>query len=159
LCYDVKAHIETEMPINLKKLLNETIVVELRSGEVITGKVNTTYGVYYIEGFHRNGMTVEYNENGTSFYLDNPINENLYDIIKIKEIKEPSQPTMSYEISKQIRIHHQEDDFDYNFTADEYGTVCISSTDGTTTMTSNGNHLYIPKDCIQNFIDALEQFK
>jgi hypothetical protein len=67
--------------------------------------------------------------------------------------------TTPYEITKEINIRHKTDDFDYNFTADEYGTVCISSTDGTTTMTSNGNHLYIPKDCIQHIIDSLEQFK
>lgn len=44
-------------------------------------------------------------------------------------------------------------------TADEYGTVCLSSTEGLEAMTGKTTHLYIPKDCIQNFINALEQFK
>ena len=67
--------------------------------------------------------------------------------------------TKPYEISKQINIRHKTDDFDYNFTADEYGTVCITSTEGMEAMTGKTTHLFIPKDCIQNFINALEQFK
>jgi hypothetical protein len=66
---------------------------------------------------------------------------------------------MQYEISKQINIRHKTDDFDYNLTADEYGTVCLSSTEGLEAMTGKTTHLFIPKDCIQNFINALEQFK
>jgi hypothetical protein len=67
--------------------------------------------------------------------------------------------TTPYEISKEINIRHKTDDFDYAFTADEYGTVCISATDGATTMTGKTTHLHIPKDCIQHIINSLEQFK
>lgn len=63
----------------------------------------------------------------------------------------------SYQITKEIRILHEEDDWDYVFTTDEYGTV------GVTVGVHNGiripNGIHIPKDCIQHFIDALEQLK
>tara|TARA_R110000868_G_scaffold134059_6_gene345913 strand:+ start:368 stop:544 length:177 start_codon:yes stop_codon:yes gene_type:complete len=58
---------------------------------------------------------------------------------------------MTYEITKSIRIRNYEDDWDYNFKTDEYGTVDV------TVGVDDGIH--IPKDCIQHFIDALEQFK
>jgi hypothetical protein len=67
--------------------------------------------------------------------------------------------TTPYEISKQINIRHKTDDFDYTFTADEHGTVCISSTEGLEAMTGKTTHLHIPKDCIQHIINSLEQFK
>jgi hypothetical protein len=54
----------------------------------------------------------------------------------------------SYEISKQIRIHNTEDDWDYVFTTDEYGTVAVR-------YNENCRTIHIPKDCIQHFIDAL----
>ena len=76
------------MTINLEDYLKKTVEVQLRNGNVVTGKVGKTFGVYYIGGFHRNGMTIEYNENGTCFCLDNFLNEPLHDIIKIKEINE-----------------------------------------------------------------------
>jgi hypothetical protein len=60
---------------------------------------------------------------------------------------------MTYEISKQIRIHNTEDDWDYNFKTDEYGTVDV------TVGVDEDDGIRIPKDCIQHFIDALEQFK
>ena len=64
---------------------------------------------------------------------------------------------MTYEITKQVRIHHQEDGWEYGFTADEYGTVCVSyKVIGADTCKTP---FYIPKDCINNFISALEQFK
>ena len=33
---------------------------------------------------------------------------------------------MTYEISKQIRIYNKEDEWDYVFTTDEYGTVEVA---------------------------------
>jgi hypothetical protein len=58
---------------------------------------------------------------------------------------------MTYEISKQIRIYNTEDDWDYVFTTDEYGTVDVT--------VGGHNGIRIPQDCIQHFIDALEQLK
>jgi len=66
---------------------------------------------------------------------------------------------MSYEISKQIRIHHTEDDWDYVFTTDEYGTVEVRSHEGLEAFSGKNTSIHIPKDCIQHFIDALEQLK
>lgn len=64
---------------------------------------------------------------------------------------------MTYEITKEIRIHDTEDDGYFVFTTDEYGTV------GVTVGVHNGiripNAIHIPKDCIQHFIDSLEQLK
>jgi hypothetical protein len=54
----------------------------------------------------------------------------------------------SYEISKQIRIHHIEDDWSYVITTDEYGTVVV---------TAGFDSIHIPRDCLQHFIDALSQ--
>jgi len=66
---------------------------------------------------------------------------------------------MTYQISKEIRILHEQDDWDYVFTTDEYGTVCFASHEGLDAMTGKSTHIFIPKDCIQNVIDALEQLK
>jgi hypothetical protein len=66
---------------------------------------------------------------------------------------------MTYQITKQIRIKHTEDDWDFVFTTDEYGTVSVSSTDGLKAMTGQITEFIIPQDCIQHFIDALEQLK
>lgn len=61
---------------------------------------------------------------------------------------------MTYQIIKEIRIHHEEDGWDYLFKTDEYGTVSVvTSNDSTIKM------IHIPKDCIQHFIDVLESFK
>jgi hypothetical protein len=65
---------------------------------------------------------------------------------------------MTYEISKQIRIHNTEDDWDYVFTTDEYGSVEISYNEDLKLMPHTTN-FFIPRDCIQHFIDALEQLK
>jgi hypothetical protein len=62
---------------------------------------------------------------------------------------------MSYEIKKQITIHNTNEDWEYVFTNDEYGSVTVRYTLESTMGTS----IAIPKDCIQNFINALEQFK
>ena len=93
------------MTINLEKLLNETIEVELRNGNVVTGKLDKTYGIYYISGFHRNGITIQYNENGTCFCLDNPTNQHLHDIIKIKQIKEPEMNfNLEYYLGETVEV-------------------------------------------------------
>ena len=55
------------------------------------------------------------------------------------------------EITKSIRIRNYEEGWDYNFKTDEYGTVSVEG--------DNGVCIHIPKDCIQHFIDALEQLK
>jgi len=61
---------------------------------------------------------------------------------------------MTYTISKEIKIHQDEDGWEYVFTTDECGTVCVGDSNGPTFQT-----IHIPKDCIQHFIDALEQLK
>jgi hypothetical protein len=66
---------------------------------------------------------------------------------------------MTYQITKQIRIHNTEDDWDYVFTTDEYGTVSVIYAQGLEVMTGETTTIYIPKDCIQHFIDVLEQLK
>jgi len=66
---------------------------------------------------------------------------------------------MTYSISKQIRIHNTEDDWDFVFTTDEYGTVEVRSHEGLEAFSGENTSIHIPKDCIQHFIDALEQFK
>ena len=62
----------------------------------------------------------------------------------------------SYEISKQIRIYNTEDEWDYVFTTDEYGTVTVAYRENLRVM-PDCLTIHIPKDCIQHFIDALEQ--
>jgi hypothetical protein len=65
---------------------------------------------------------------------------------------------MNYEISKQIRIHNTEDEWDYVFTTDEYGTVAVAYNENLRVM-PNRRTIHIPKDCIQHFIDALTELK
>ena len=65
----------------------------------------------------------------------------------------------TYSITKQIRILNTEDDWDFVFATDEYGTVSVISTDGLESMTGKTTEFIIPQDCIQHFIDALEQLK
>ena len=59
---------------------------------------------------------------------------------------------MTYTIAKGFKIHHDEYGWCFEFLSDEYGTVSVREGDGTETI-------HIPKDCIQHFIDVLEQFK
>jgi hypothetical protein len=63
---------------------------------------------------------------------------------------------MTYFISNQIQILHTEDEWDYLFTTDEYGTVDVAFRE---TSQVGKTSILIPKDCIQHFIDALEQLK
>jgi hypothetical protein len=62
---------------------------------------------------------------------------------------------MTYEISKQIRIHNTEDDWDFVFTTDEYRTVEVRSHEGLEAFSGKNTSIHIPRDCIQHFIDAL----
>jgi len=63
---------------------------------------------------------------------------------------------MTYSISNQIQILHTEDEWDYLFTTDEYGTVDVAFREN---FKVGKTSILIPKDCIQHFIDALEQLK
>jgi len=66
---------------------------------------------------------------------------------------------MTYKITKEIRIHNTEDDWDYVFTTDEYGTVEVLLHEGLEAFSGKTTSIRIPKDSIQHFIDALEQLK
>jgi hypothetical protein len=62
---------------------------------------------------------------------------------------------MTYTVSKEIRIRHDEDDWYFFFTVDEYGTVDVSVIDGN--VSTSG--IEIPSDCISDFINALSELK
>ena len=66
---------------------------------------------------------------------------------------------MTYQITKEIRILHTKDDWDFVFKTDDDGTVEVRSHEGLEAFSGENTSIYIPKDCIQHFIDALEQFK
>jgi len=66
---------------------------------------------------------------------------------------------MTYEITKEIRILNTEDGWYFVFTTDEYRTVQVRSHEGLEAFSGENIRIYIPKDCIQHFIDALEQLK
>ena len=61
---------------------------------------------------------------------------------------------MTYTITKQITIHNDKDGWEFVFTTDEYGTVSVRDGNGPEYQT-----IHIPQDCIQSFIDVLEQYK
>jgi len=61
---------------------------------------------------------------------------------------------MTYTITKHIQIEHEEDGWSFDFTADELGTVSVEDGNG-----EGFQSIHIPKDCIQHFIDVLEQYK
>ena len=63
---------------------------------------------------------------------------------------------MTYSISNQIQILHTEDEWDYLFTTDECGTVDVAFREN---FKVGKTSILIPKDCIQHFIDVLEQLK
>jgi hypothetical protein len=65
-----------------------------------------------------------------------------------------SDKPMTYTITKHIKIEHEEDGWSFDFTTDECGTVSIEDGNGPGFQT-----IHIPKDCIQHFIDVLEQYK
>jgi hypothetical protein len=64
----------------------------------------------------------------------------------------------SYQITKEIRILNTEDDWDYVFTTDEYGTVKVRYNENLRVMPESAS-IHIPQDCIQHFINALSEFK
>ncbi len=66
---------------------------------------------------------------------------------------------MTYQITREIRILHEQDDWDYVFNTDEYGTVSVTCTEGLEAMTGKTTIIHIPKDCIEYFIIALEELK
>jgi len=66
---------------------------------------------------------------------------------------------MTYQITKEIRILNEQDDWDFVFTTDEYGTVEVRSHEGLEAFSGKNTSIHIPKDCIQYFIDSLEQLK
>ena len=61
---------------------------------------------------------------------------------------------MTYQITKEIKIINYQDGFIYKFSNDDYGNLRIRDNSGPT-----GETIQIPKNCVQHFIDALEQFK
>lgn len=65
---------------------------------------------------------------------------------------------MTYEITKEIRIHNTEDNWDYVFTTDEYGSVNIFLNQDLK-LVSSITRFFIPRDCIQHVINALSELK
>ena len=61
---------------------------------------------------------------------------------------------MTYTISKTIKIINDKDGWSFNFSPNEDGTVRVYDSNSATSQT-----IQIPKDCIQHFIDVLEQLK
>jgi hypothetical protein len=66
---------------------------------------------------------------------------------------------MTYQITKEIRILNEQDDWDFVFTTDDYGTVEVRSHEGLEAFSGENTSIHIPQDCIQHFIDSLEQLK
>ena len=75
----------------------------------------------------------------------------MMDVFEQQEVTE-----MTYSIANQIQIRHTEDEWDYLFTTDEYGTVDVAFRE---TSQVGKTSILIPQDCIQHFIDALEKLK
>ncbi len=67
---------------------------------------------------------------------------------------------MTYSITKEIRIHH-EDGWFYQFTEDGEGQVEITPyiTHHSGEERKSGEGFYLPKDCIETFIRVLEELK
>lgn len=70
---------------------------------------------------------------------------------------------MTYTITKKIKITNDEYGWCFDFSTDEYGTVSVEDSASLNiqkdSASLNIQFLHIPKDCIQHFIDVLEQFK
>ena len=66
---------------------------------------------------------------------------------------------MTYQITREIRIHH-DDGWFYQFTDDGEGCIEVSAyeTHGIE-ETKTGQTFYIPKECIDTFIAVLEELK
>jgi hypothetical protein len=66
---------------------------------------------------------------------------------------------MTYSITQEIRIHH-EDGWFYQFTDDGQGLIEINQyTSHGIEEIKTGEPFHIPKDCIDTFIGVLEQLK
>lgn len=66
---------------------------------------------------------------------------------------------MDYQITKEIRIHH-EDGWFYQFTDDGEGCIEVEYYELIGNVeTKQGNSFSIPKDCISQFISVLEELK
>jgi predicted GNAT family acetyltransferase len=66
----------------------------------------------------------------------------------------------SYQITKEIRIHHEEDGWFYQFTDDGEGCIQIDYYEmNGITETKVGSSFSISKDCISQFISVLEELK
>ena len=67
---------------------------------------------------------------------------------------------MTYQITKEINIYPQDNEWFYQLNTDEYGTVGVfyyELHDGKKTQV--GKSFHIPKDCIETFISVLQQLK
>lgn len=66
---------------------------------------------------------------------------------------------MTYQITKEIRLHH-EDGWFYQFIDDGEGCIEVEYYELIdNTETKKGKSFHIPKDCIQHFISVLEELK
>jgi hypothetical protein len=66
----------------------------------------------------------------------------------------------SYQITKEIRIHHEADGWFYQFTDDGEGCIQIDYYEvNGITETKVGSSFSIPKDCISKFISVLGELK
>ena len=66
---------------------------------------------------------------------------------------------MIYQVTKEFRIHH-EDGWFYTFTDDGEGCIEVEYYEVIGGVeTKQGSSFSIPKDCIANFINVLEQLK
>ena len=66
---------------------------------------------------------------------------------------------MSYEISKNITILNIEEDWEFRLSSDDNRTVTVHLNEGIEAMHGKSTTIFIPKDCIQHFIDALRSFQ
>jgi hypothetical protein len=65
---------------------------------------------------------------------------------------------MTYQITKQITFHNQDEGWFYELNTDEYGTIGVyyELRDGEENQIGS---FHIPKDCIETFISVLQQLK
>ena len=70
------------------------------------------------------------------------------------------KPLMSYSITKEFCIHHEEDGRFYQFTDDGEGCIEVSAYENKgTERTKTGQSFHIPKDCISHFILILNELQ
>jgi hypothetical protein len=66
----------------------------------------------------------------------------------------------TYTITKEIRIHHNEENWFYQFTDDDEGCIEVSSYETYGIQeTKTGQTLHIPKDVLEQFISVLQYMK